>query len=276
MRVTMSDVAAEAGVNKATVSRVLRGDPRISSATGERVWSTIKALGYRPDAIARGLSSRSSDTIGVFFRDLSAPWAGEFLAGFERVVSRHGSECMIRATGADPQQRRNAMFRFLSRRVDGFVWLDGLPEPDAEVPGITVGIPSPSGVSVLVDIEVAASLLQGLAGDRDIEIVQGERPFFPGIHSFLPVVKKKESGTVRVYDGNLPPDTETEHGDILVICTTRKCPVLSPDSWRLYWPAFELGTLSARVLLNTIRGRGARPETVRLLPVLSGPSRDQL
>jgi len=270
----MADVADAAEVNKATVSRVLRGDSRISSSTGERVWAAIKALGYRPDAIARGLSSRSSDTIGVFFRDLSVPWTGEFLAGFERVVSRHGSECIVRSTGSDKQQRRNAMFRLLSRRVDGFVWLDGPPEPDAEVPGVTVGTKFPSWVSVVVDTEAAANLLLGLAGERDIEILQGERPFFPDIGTFLPDVKKGEGGAVRVFDGVLPPDVKTDPRDTLVICTTRKCPVISCSSWRLYWPAFELGTLSARVLLNTIRGKGVRPETVRLLPVLSGPSQN--
>ncbi|HPK43333.1 MAG TPA: LacI family DNA-binding transcriptional regulator, partial [Synergistales bacterium] len=50
MRVTMSDVARAAQVNKATVSRVLRGDARISPATVEKVWAAIKELGYRPDA----------------------------------------------------------------------------------------------------------------------------------------------------------------------------------------------------------------------------------
>ncbi len=274
MRVTMSDVAAAAGVNKATVSRVLRGDPRISSTTGERVWKAIKALGYKPDAIARVLSSRNSDTIGVFFRDISASWAGEFLAGFERVASRDGSECIVRSTGSDKQQRRNAMFRLLSRRVDGFVWLDGLPEPDSEVPGITVGALSPSGVSVVVDTEAAVAMLQGLAGERNIELFQGERVFFPGLDTLLQAERKGGGGTVRVFDGVLPPEKEIDPGDTLVICTTRKCPVISCNFWRLYWPAFELGTLSARVLLNTIKGRGARPETVRLLPVLSGPSPD--
>lgn len=272
MRVTMSDVADAAGVNKATVSRVLRGDSRISSATSEKVWGAIKTLGYRPDAIARGLSSRSSDTVGVFFHDLSAPWTGEFLAGFERVVSRCGIECIVRSTGSDQQQRRNAMFRLLSRRVDGFVWLDGPPEPDAEVPGVAVGGPSPSGVSVAVDMEAAATLLRGLAGERDIEFLQGEKPFFPGMGAFLPDAKKGERGTVTVFDGVLPPDRKTVPGDVCVICTTRKCPILYPDCRKLYWPAFELGAISARVLLNTIRGRGVRPETVRLLPVLSAPS----
>lgn len=274
MRVTMSDVAAAAGVNKATVSRVLRGDPRISPMTGEKVWNTIKALGYRPDAIARGLSSRNSDTVGVFFRDLAVPWAGEFLAGFERVISRHGSECIVRSTGSDQQQRRNAMFRLLSRRVDGFVWLDGTPEPDAEVPGITVGTSFSSGVSVVVDMEVAANLLKGLAGERGIELLQGERPFFPGIGKFLPGAKKGEGGTVKVFDGVLPPCKGSDPADTPVVCTTRRCPDVFCNFWKLYWPAFELGTLSARVLLNTIRGKGVRPETVRLLPILSGPPSD--
>lgn len=274
MRVTMNDVALAAGVNKATVSRVLRGDPRISSVTVERVWEAIKALDYRPDAIARGLSSGSSGTVGLLFRDLSVSWAGEFLAGFERVLSRHGSECIVRSTGSDRQQRRNAMFRLLSRRVDGLVWLDGLPEPDAEVPGVTVGEAPQSGVSVAVDTEAAASLLRDLARGREVEILQGERPFFPGIGRFLPVQGKEGGGTVRFYDGTLPSGRETAPDDSDVICTTRKHPVHSCEAWNLFWPAFELGTLSGRILLNTMLGRGVRPETVRALPVLSAPSGD--
>ncbi|HPJ48055.1 MAG TPA: hypothetical protein PK162_04125 [Synergistales bacterium] len=42
-------------------------------------------------------------------------------------------------------------------------------------------------------------------------------------------------------------------------------------AWKLYWPAFELGTLSARLLLNTIQAKGVRPGAVSVLPVLSGP-----
>ncbi|MGB4096800.1 MAG: LacI family DNA-binding transcriptional regulator, partial [Acetomicrobium sp.] len=44
----MVDVAKEAGVDKATVSRVLRGDPRISLKTRERVWEVIRRLDYKP------------------------------------------------------------------------------------------------------------------------------------------------------------------------------------------------------------------------------------
>jgi len=269
MRVTMSDVARAAEVNKATVSRVLRGDPRISPATSEKVWAAIKDLGYRPDAIARGLSSRSSETVGLFIRDLATPWAGEFLAGFERVISRHGMEFMIRATASDPQQRRNAMFRLLSRRVDGFVWLDGPPEPDAGVPGVAVGTKREDGISVLVDNSSAAEQLTRLAGERDIILHQGENPFFRGIQPLLPRAQKKGAGVVSVYDGTPPPMDIASSEDTKVICATRKHPHVPPGNWTLYWPAFELGTLSARLLLNIIQGKGLRPGTVTVLPSLS-------
>ena len=48
----MDDVARLAGVNKATVSRALKGDHRISPATREKVWKSAKVLGYHPDAVA--------------------------------------------------------------------------------------------------------------------------------------------------------------------------------------------------------------------------------
>ncbi|HOI81912.1 MAG TPA: LacI family DNA-binding transcriptional regulator [Synergistales bacterium] len=271
MRVTMSDVAKAAGVNKATVSRVLRGDSRISPSTSEKVWAAVKELGYRPDAIARGLSSSSSDTVGVFLRDISSPWAGEYLAGLERVLSRHGIEFILRATGGDPQQRRNAMYRLLSRRVDGFVWLDGEPEPDAGIPSITVGRTRAGGASVSVDIGSAASQLTRLAEGRKIEVFQGENPLFPGIQVLLPGDTERGGGTVRIFDGLLPPRNGSSSEGIAVVCATRRCPVVPSGAWKLYWPAFELGTLSARLLLNTIQAKGVRPGAVSVLPVLSGP-----
>lgn len=64
MKVKMEDVAKLANVNKATVSRALKGDSRISASTRERVWKAAKALGYQPDAVARGLSSNRTGLLG--------------------------------------------------------------------------------------------------------------------------------------------------------------------------------------------------------------------
>lgn len=271
MRVTMADVAKAARVNKATVSRVLRGDARISPTTVERVWAAIKELGYRPDAIARGLSSSRSDTVGVFLEDISSPWGSEYLAGLERVFSRHGIDFILRATGGDPQQRHNALSGLLSRRVDGFILADGGPEPEADIPAITVGRKREGSVSVSVDMDSAACRLIRLADGRRIELFQGEKPLFPGIGSLLPIDGATRKGSLRLFDGLLPPRNGSSPDDADVICATRRCPMVPTGAWKLYWPAFELGTLSARLLLNIIQEKGVRPQVVSVLPVLSGP-----
>src|SRR4051794_5011072 len=73
--VTISDVAASAGVGAGTVSRVLNGSPRVRPATRARVLAAIEALDYRPNPLARGLSRGRCQTIGVvvpFFTHASA------------------------------------------------------------------------------------------------------------------------------------------------------------------------------------------------------------
>ena len=73
MSVTMVDVAKEAGVDKATVSRVLRGDPRISLKTRERVWEVIRRLDYKPNALARGLSEKKSGFVSIVSKNRKFP-----------------------------------------------------------------------------------------------------------------------------------------------------------------------------------------------------------
>ena len=55
---TIRDIAAQAGVSKATVSMVLNGSPRISSKTSEKVWAIINVLNYQPSEEARKLAQR--------------------------------------------------------------------------------------------------------------------------------------------------------------------------------------------------------------------------
>ncbi|NLD75991.1 MAG: LacI family transcriptional regulator, partial [Acidimicrobiales bacterium] len=73
--VTISDVAARAGVGAGTVSRVLNGSPRVSEETRSKVIAVIDELGYRPNPMARGLSRGRCQTLGAvvpFFTQASA------------------------------------------------------------------------------------------------------------------------------------------------------------------------------------------------------------
>ena len=69
--ITIYDVAREANVSMATVSRVVNGNPNVKPATRKKVLEVIDRLDYRPNAVARGLASKKTTTVGVIIPDVS-------------------------------------------------------------------------------------------------------------------------------------------------------------------------------------------------------------
>ncbi len=80
-KITIHDVALAAGVSVSTVSLVLSGKGRISTATGERVNAAIEELGIVRNRQASALRGGQSGVIGLIVRDLSAPFYAELTAG---------------------------------------------------------------------------------------------------------------------------------------------------------------------------------------------------
>lgn len=68
MTVTIYDVAREANVSMATVSRVVNGNQNVKPATRKKVLEVIERLEYRPNAVARGLASKNNDSRGNYSR----------------------------------------------------------------------------------------------------------------------------------------------------------------------------------------------------------------
>lgn len=81
MRVTIADVAREAGVSKTTVSRVINTKGEVDGSTAARVREVIAQLGYVPSSGAVGLARGSSRTVGMLVPSLTWPWMGEVLQG---------------------------------------------------------------------------------------------------------------------------------------------------------------------------------------------------
>ncbi|WP_330254900.1 LacI family DNA-binding transcriptional regulator [Nocardia sp. NBC_00565] len=86
----MFDVAKLAGVSHQTVSRVLNGSPNVRPATRERVLRAVDELGYRPNAMARGLVSRRSKVLGVVSFDTVLYGPASMLLGIERAARAAG------------------------------------------------------------------------------------------------------------------------------------------------------------------------------------------
>ena len=189
MKVTMQDVANHAGVDKATVSRVLRGDHRISEKTKIKVMESIRALDYKIDRNARSLSTNSSGLVGVVVRALGVPWLGAFLAGIDRAFSNSEYEILLKATEANETRARRIVGALGERHVEGLIWCDAENPPRAAgIPILCVGFAKEGEYSVTAEgggdptfetgAMVGRMMLKILAGrplpGRDIRIVSPE------------------------------------------------------------------------------------------------------
>jgi DNA-binding LacI/PurR family transcriptional regulator len=129
--VTITDVAAHAGVGAGTVSRVLNDSPRVSAATRARVLAAIDALEYRPNPLARALSRGRAHTMGVVVPFFTHPSAVERLRGV--VDELRGSRYDVVLFNVESPLHRDEHFSNLLHRdrADGLLVLSMPPPPAA-------------------------------------------------------------------------------------------------------------------------------------------------
>jgi LacI family transcriptional regulator len=128
-RSTIADVAAEAGVGVATVSRVLNDSSSVSAGTRGRVLEAIAALDYQPSAAARALSTGRTQTIGVVAPFFTRAAVIERLRGVSRTVAEAGYQLILFDIELAARRR---MFRpqALHGRIDGLLAISIAPTDD--------------------------------------------------------------------------------------------------------------------------------------------------
>jgi LacI family transcriptional regulator len=129
---TIYDIAKRAGVSPATVSKVLNGYPDVSEKTRKKIQKITDELQFQPNAAARGLTTKRSKLIGVFFQDhvnsgLRHPFFQNVLASFKDVVGNEGYDLLFFANQQNGPDSFEA--RAQQRDVDG-VLLVGVPRSD--------------------------------------------------------------------------------------------------------------------------------------------------
>jgi LacI family transcriptional regulator len=132
--VSLKDVAARAGVSFQTASKVLNGNHKVvSEATRERILAAARELGYLRNALAHGLVTSSTYTIGVIGDDLGDWVLAQFVVGAEQAARRHGHSVLISTTHRDGTDFEGCVRQLLERRVDGILAAAPRSEDD---PGI--------------------------------------------------------------------------------------------------------------------------------------------
>jgi DNA-binding LacI/PurR family transcriptional regulator len=210
--VTMRDVARATGFSPATVSIVLNDAPLaryIASGTKKKIEETAKRLGYRPNAMARFLRSKRSQSIGVMLTDVTDPFCTPILRGIENALYPLAYLPIF----ADAHNQRERFERYLEmlleRHVDGLIvvanWLlvdiHVLADLNkAEIPTVTIGweIPGNRVSFAMVDNEAGGRMaLEHLhqLGHRRIAVILGPKrlidsaPRWRGIQKFAQSAK---------------------------------------------------------------------------------------
>lgn len=125
MNVTIYDVAREANVSMATVSRVVNGNPNVKPATRKKVMEVIDRLGYRPNAVARGLASKKTTTVGVIIPDISSTFFAELARGIEDIATMYKYNIILSNSDQNIEKELHLLNTMLGKQVDGIVFMGG-------------------------------------------------------------------------------------------------------------------------------------------------------
>ncbi|WP_371794610.1 LacI family DNA-binding transcriptional regulator [Streptomyces sp. NBC_01718] len=118
---SIKDVAAEAGVSVATVSRVLNSHPSVSPDAKSRVLAAVDALGYRPNAVARSLRTDQTRTLGLIISDVLNPYFTALARSVEEEARALGYSVIIGNADERPELQDHHIRTLLDRRIDGLL-----------------------------------------------------------------------------------------------------------------------------------------------------------
>ena len=119
--ITIRDVARQAGVSVATVSRVLNNSALVSPDTREAVMKAVTLLGYRPNANAQALATQVSDTIGVVVMDVSDAFFGALVKAVDTIAQQHQKYVLIGNSYHEAEKERNAIEVLIRQRCSALI-----------------------------------------------------------------------------------------------------------------------------------------------------------
>lgn len=118
---TIKDVAREAGVSVATVSRALSGAQGVSEEARERVMAASRRVGYRPNAVARSLRMEATKTLGLVIPNVMNPFFTAVARAVEDAAQEAGYSLVLGNTDEDPEKEARYLDVLLEKRVDGIL-----------------------------------------------------------------------------------------------------------------------------------------------------------
>jgi LacI family transcriptional regulator len=219
MRPTLIDIAKQTNTSVSTVSRVLTGGrvaQHVSDETKSRVLAAAKAIGYRPNLVARGLRTRRTGAVALLVSDIANPWFARLASLIEQSLHRRGYSLVLCNSGEDPEIEAEYLNLLPQKGIDGLILVPLIRTKKAlyefvpaDLPLVVLDRPIP-GISATVhsDEEQLAGLLcdtLGRALVRRIAIVSG--PHNVITHRRRTELVSKCFNVVATHEGPAQPET---------------------------------------------------------------------
>ncbi len=181
---TIKDVAREAGVSVATVSRVFNDSGRVNDETRRRVRAVAERLRFWPNGVARSLITNRTHAIGVLLPDLHGEFFSEVIRGIDLAARREGLHVLVSSSHSDTMELVAAL-RAMRGRIDGLVIMalepEAVPAIRASAWGCPVVLLGPGGEAhdfdtvALANYEGAYAIVRHLQrlGHRRIATITG-------------------------------------------------------------------------------------------------------
>lgn len=185
LTVTIYDVAREANVSMATVSRVVNGNQNVKPATRKKVLEVIERLEYRPNAVARGLASKKTTSVGVIIPDISNNLYAELARGIEDIATMYRYNIILANSDQNEDKELALLDTMLGKQVDGIVMMSDEVTTNIQhaldtspVPIVLAGSIDSSGKNPTVNIDYFQATYEGIQvlinnGHKRIAFVSG-------------------------------------------------------------------------------------------------------
>ncbi len=225
---TIYDVAGAAKVSLATVSRVMNNPEKVNPETREKVLKVIKELGYRPNAIARGLASRKTTTVGIVLADVSRAATAQLLGGITDIAKKYDYAVKL-FTMAPNEDLKETLRKIVSEQVDGILLLNEELEKeememvinhiqDAQIPLVLCNVLNTEKdvPTVAIDYETATyEVTKKLLNDGRKNVY-----FSTTVHRYLSNLSKLNGYTKAMEEAGLEPLVFRTSGDVSILSRT--------------------------------------------------------
>ena len=124
-RINIYELAKEAGVSPATVSRVINQTAKVSEDKRQRVLKAIDLYGFKPNALAKGLSNSRTRVLGILSAWVDSPFYGRLISECERATNERDYTLMIFSFSSDSEQERRHLEKMYEQCVDAVIILGG-------------------------------------------------------------------------------------------------------------------------------------------------------